>query len=249
MSNSCNQCGNPISHETRFCGNCGALADVTLVYHDPFKSKGLRLIFSYYGAVLLLCLIFEYLEPFDGLTGNLISDITFILITVFAAAFDYEELTPRLNILNIKLLPLVGVCLFSILFACAVNLSVPIVNRWLFDTDLNYYWLYADSSNPILFMFLSIAVMPAVFEELAFRGFILNNLTLFTNKQTALIISSFLFALLHLSFISFFWLFPFALVLGQLRLKYDTLWYGIVAHLMFNTTACIFSLYEANVLQ
>jgi membrane protease YdiL (CAAX protease family) len=135
----------------------------------------------------------------------------------------------------------------SIIFASVINIIVPFINEALFDTDLNYYWLFALSSRPIFFMILSVAVMPAIAEELAFRGFILNNLMHFSNKQTALIVSSFLFALLHLDFISFFWLFPFALLLGWLRLQYDTMWYGILAHFIFNTTTCIFSLYEAGV--
>jgi predicted amidophosphoribosyltransferase len=75
MNSHCKGCGNSISDQTRFCGNCGTLADLTLEYKDPFQSKELRFIFAYYGAVLLLCLIVKNIDFFDGLNGTLISDL------------------------------------------------------------------------------------------------------------------------------------------------------------------------------
>ena len=66
--------------------------------------------------------------------------------------------------------------------------------------------------------------MPAIFEELGFRGFLLSNLLKITEVDQAVYVSAFLFAIIHLSFISLFWLIPFALFLGFTRIKEQTIW-------------------------
>ena len=45
---------------------------------------------------------------------------------------------------------------------------------------------------------------------------------------------------IHLSIISLLWLVPLGLVLGFLRGKYNTLWYGMVAHFTYNFAITIF---------
>ena len=84
--------------------------------------------------------------------------------------------------------------------------------------------------------------MPAIFEELGFRGFLLSNLLKITEVDQAVYVSAFLFAIIHLSFISLFWLIPFALFLGFTRIKEQTIWYGVIFHFTFNCTSEILSL-------
>ena len=82
--------------------------------------------------------------------------------------------------------------------------------------------------------FLFIAITPPVFEELAYRGFLFNQLEKVTSPQTTIILTAFIFALVHFSIISLLWIFPFGLLLGYLRYKYNTLWLGIVIHFIHN---------------
>jgi len=82
--------------------------------------------------------------------------------------------------------------------------------------------------------------MPALFEELGYRGYLLQTLLKVADKEQAIYISAFLFAIIHMSFISLFWLIPFALFLGFVRTKENTLWYGVSIHFCFNLTACLF---------
>jgi len=84
--------------------------------------------------------------------------------------------------------------------------------------------------------------MPALFEELGYRGYMLQTLLKVAEPDQAIYISAFLFAIIHMSFISLFWLIPFALFLGFVRIKEGTLWYGILIHFCFNLTACMFEL-------
>jgi membrane protease YdiL (CAAX protease family) len=93
-------------------------------------------------------------------------------------------------------------------------------------------------------MIYSIALLPAVFEEIAFRGVMYNYCNNFLDEQLAVVITAFLFAIMHLSLISLIWLIPFGIFIGMLRHKYNTIWYGIIFHFTFNLTACIIDLYR-----
>lgn len=93
-------------------------------------------------------------------------------------------------------------------------------------------------------MVLFTAVLPALLEELAYRGYLLQVLMKVMDKQQAIFITSVLFALVHLSVLSLFWLVPFAWLLGHVAVKEKTIWYGVVIHFLFNLTACFFDLYS-----
>ena len=93
-------------------------------------------------------------------------------------------------------------------------------------------------------MIFFVAVMPALFEELGYRGFLLQKLLQVVDKRQAIFISAFMFSIMHISFISLFWLFPFALFLAYIRFKENTLWYGVVFHFTFNLTVCLSELYH-----
>ena len=76
-------------------------------------------------------------------------------------------------------------------------------------------------------------------EELAFRGYVLNNLMESMNPYLALIVSSFIFALFHtlnpgLSALSFFNLFLAGLLLGIVFIHTKTIWYALSLHLFWN---------------
>ena len=92
-----------------------------------------------------------------------------------------------------------------------------------------------------------VAVLPAIFEELAYRGIILQGLFKLAEERQAIFISAFLFAIIHMSFISFFWLLPFAIWLGNVRLKEKTIWYGVLIHFFFNLTACFFEFWQLRI--
>jgi membrane protease YdiL (CAAX protease family) len=93
-------------------------------------------------------------------------------------------------------------------------------------------------------MFYSIAFIPAIFEELAFRGVLYNYLNTFLDERLVVMVTGFAFAAIHLNFFALLWLVPFGIFIGSLRRKYNTLWYGVIFHFVFNITACVFDLYR-----
>jgi len=66
----------------------------------------------------------------------------------------------------------------------------------------------------------------------------------FLDERLVVAVTAFLFAIMHLSLLSLVWLIPFGFFIGHLRRKYDTIWYGIVFHFIFNLTACCIDLYR-----
>jgi uncharacterized protein len=124
-----------------------------------------------------------------------------------------------------------------------VTYSVTWVNETLFKQRLLYYTAFAHLKYGEVLMICSMAVVPALVEEFGFRAYLLNMLCKVVDEKQAIIISAFLFSIIHLSFISLYWLIPFSLFLGYLFVKEKTVWYGVAVHFAFNLTACILELY------
>jgi len=81
------------------------------------------------------------------------------------------------------------------------------------------------------------AVVPAITEEVAFRGFILSGLRRTYPARTAIILSALLFGFLHVLLSLFQQLFGatlLGLVLGYMALRTGSLWPGVVFHLLNN---------------
>ena len=82
---------------------------------------------------------------------------------------------------------------------------------------------------------LFLGLLPAVCEELAFRGFILNGLRRRFSPGTAILISSFLFALAHMNVFQFLPAFVLGTVLGVLAVRSGSVLPAMVCHLCHNT--------------
>jgi sodium transport system permease protein len=81
---------------------------------------------------------------------------------------------------------------------------------------------------------LSIVVLPAVCEELAFRGFILSGLCRRFKPWTAILLSSFLFALYHMNVFQLLPTFLLGAVLGLLTVRSGSLMPAMLFHLLHN---------------
>jgi sodium transport system permease protein len=77
---------------------------------------------------------------------------------------------------------------------------------------------------------LALAVLPAVCEEVAFRGLILNGLRRRFRPWTAVLLSSFLFAAFHTNVFAAAPLFVLGVVLGLLALYSGSVWPGVLLH-------------------
>ena len=79
------------------------------------------------------------------------------------------------------------------------------------------------------FTFISVVILAPIFEELIFRGMILNTLTKY-NKMFAIIVTSILFGLLHLNITQAIPAFFMSLVLCYMYVQTDSILVTILAH-------------------
>jgi sodium transport system permease protein len=84
-------------------------------------------------------------------------------------------------------------------------------------------------------MLLVIAVLPAVCEELAFRGFVLSGLRHVGHKWTAIVISSVFFAATHAIFQQSLVAFALGLVLGFVAIQTGSILPAILFHITHNS--------------
>lgn len=235
----CWNCKNLQSKDYNFCGSCGKQNQ--LIYSNRQQVKKVEdsnlKYLSYYTLVILI---------FIFATTFLKTSIwTLGLMTVFFAFADltFAFLQPKvfqlINFKNIRL----SVVMFSILFFVFSGILVS----WLM-TELNYslfddnYLLLDDFVGleyPLFWAIIIYGIFPAFFEELAFRGFVFTNIEKIRGRKAAIIGSTFLFALVHLSLFSLLWIIPFALVIAYLRIKHNTLVYGMIGHFSHNTTTIL----------
>jgi sodium transport system permease protein len=81
---------------------------------------------------------------------------------------------------------------------------------------------------------LVIAFLPAVCEELAFRGFLLSGLRRRFRPWTAILLSSFMFALYHMNVFQFLPAFLLGVVLAILAIRTGSVFPGMLFHLIHN---------------
>lgn len=218
----------------QFCGSCGLSVVPETSAEDK---KSITMIIAFYAATLLFLGIsyFVYLET-DVITvgTELTLEIIFVLLIVGFSLTDLRNIIPLYGFKLVDWKALLFSLVFPVLSAFLVILLLGKVNVLLFDEDPLIMAEYAFYDRPFLWAFLFICVVAPVFEELAFRGFLFNHLQRVTSVQGTILATAFLFALIHLSYLSIIWIFPFGVVLGYLRHKYKTLWLGMIVHFIHN---------------
>jgi membrane protease YdiL (CAAX protease family) len=242
MTSNCSNCGHILSLNSKYCNKCGVA-----IGESEMQSKqgsALTLIIAFYVIEVIVCALVTFNDSFSGMKSLLIADA---IMAVCAICFFISIWTNVKELLKWKSISAKKILLYTTIAigaSCLVQLLSFWLNRSLFDRDTQFYYAFAHYDRPLLAMILVIGLYPALFEELAYRGFLMGGLIKVLDSKQAMFISTFLFALIHLSIISFFWLFPFALFLAYVRKKENTIWYGVLIHFVFNSCACIVELYK-----
>ncbi|MGB8192781.1 MAG: CPBP family intramembrane glutamic endopeptidase [Chitinophagaceae bacterium] len=105
-------------------------------------------------------------------------------------------------------------------------------------------FMVMDSPADLLINMVIVALLPAIGEELFFRGALQNILEKWTQRPVIAIgIASFLFALLHGTFFKFLPIFVLGITLGVLFYVTRNLWYSIFFHFLNNALALVASYY------
>lgn len=236
----CPDCNHENHSLATFCSNCGHKLNSE---KEPDYKISIRNI-SIFFFVILAYIIVLYLTKFgQDYTSLLIADCIFALIVLIFFVFNYKSIACLFHIRRFSLSILFKIVLAAPLFALLVNYVAKFLNQSILNqSESIYYNRFKDSPAPLLFTIISIALFPAIFEEIAFRGILFNESLKIMKLKPTILISTVLFTLLHLSFLSFLWIFPLGLVLGYLRAKYRTMLYGMILHFTYNAAVILIQL-------
>jgi hypothetical protein len=220
------------------------------MYKKPFVQKGWQRVLLYIiiGFVisviiaLLVLLIFNKKSVLEKPSNNI--PLEDLLLTYFTnsigfvlAVFLARKWMDRKTIVSLGFtikgnLPNAFAGLFTALLILSAGSLLLISFNYLYFTG------YTINSNHLLLSALIFTIV-AFTEEIVFRGYILNNLMESFNKWIALLISSALFALLHItnpdvSLISIIAIFIAGILLGINYIYTKNLWFGICLHFAWN---------------
>jgi len=240
----CFKCDAVIDPNSRFCNHCGSLQNSNDVIETNERWAYLKQTALFFSIQLLICLLFKYAESLNTFGWLTICDAWLAGIATLFFAYNWDSNKHLLKWPNFSIQKLALYCAIAFTASLIVSYTVGWLNSVLYDKEVDYYYFYVANGHGKIWMICSIAIVPALFEELAYRGFVLQNLTKIIDVNQAIFVTSFMFAIIHLSFLSLFWLIPFALFLAYTRIKEGCIWYGVCVHFCFNLTVCLLEIFK-----
>jgi len=240
----CSNCNEPILIENRFCRHCGSAQNIDAGQADGQKWNNIKQVAIFFSFNAVICAIACYINYFKTVEWSITFDVLLAIIAVTFFCDNWAQNKFLLSWSNFSILKLLAYVGIAVIGSFTVSFIIDWINQALFSEGLSYYAFYATRSYGKELTIFFVAIMPALFEELGYRGFMLQKLLHVFDKNQAIFISAFLFAIMHMSFISLFWLIPFGLLLAYVRVKENTLWYVVCMHFAFNFTVCIMELYK-----
>ncbi|MBI3545834.1 MAG: CPBP family intramembrane metalloprotease [Gammaproteobacteria bacterium] len=241
----CPVCQHALRIDAYFCAHCGhTLTDYVASPERPtiissaarLASHGseLKRVGWLFGLLLFSSFLLGTIGRgnFSPWSETITSGIDALIVLVFVgmrhrelhALFNFPQFTRRhsLELLAVVLVFVVGVNLY---FALIQYAGTPMVR---------VSTVYQKAAWPVWSMFVLICIMPAVFEELAFRGVIQTALGHVFNEREAWLIQAALFSILHLMPIIFPSHFLMGLCFGYMRLRTKSLYPGMILHALWN---------------
>jgi len=157
--------------------------------------------------------------------------------------FKFTSITRQNTILVIAIMMLI-VPFVGLLLEWNMQISFP---DWLLRFDVTSEeiieaFLKMSTIWDLLYTLIVIAVIPAIGEELLFRGYLQQKIGKWLkNPHTAIVITAFLFSAIHLDVQGIIPRFVLGVLLGYLYYWSKSLWLPILAHFVNNAQAVIFS--------
>ena len=189
----------------------------------------------------------------EGLAISVSSLLIYIILIPLTLLFIYvdgslDRIKEMLRFGSVKrtlililAIPIVITIIVWILTIIYTVLWIGIFGEPSINTDLGTYW--ESSSIDIALLFLSVAIVTPIVEELMFRGYILDAINRKHSDWTAIIWSSILFGLLHFLGGSFYIGSALigGIIYGWIRVRTGSLLPSIACHMMWNMLALIWT--------
>lgn len=199
---------------------------------------------GYGDIVLLVCGIFLLSFYVGGAVQSKLAlggvAITQAIVLVLPAVYAWYLKSDWKRLLSVKMPKIGHLAGTLVLWAgalCMVQvvtfLLAPLMPESLEAVETAFDFLINNQS--VLVLWLVMALMPAVGEELLFRGFIFGTLREKGNLLTAMLITSGIFGLFHMSLIKFFTTFILGFLIVTAVQKSGSIFAGMLFHLVNNT--------------
>ncbi|HTD98207.1 MAG TPA: CPBP family intramembrane glutamic endopeptidase [Mucilaginibacter sp.] len=237
----CIHCGALLAMDCKYCNYCGISqsATIQLVFEEKWMLIKQAALFYLLDVIVCGLALFDAFQSFSWLV---LFDAFMALTAIGFFALNWQDNKQLLIWKNFSVRKLAAYGAIAMTGSLLVHYSVGWLNVTFYSKDVYYYNFFEQFGYGKALLIFFTAIFPALFEELGYRGYLLQTLLKVVDKQQAIYISAFLFAIIHLSFISLFWLIPFALFLGYTRVRENTIWYGVFFHFCFNLTVCLMEL-------
>ena len=184
--------------------------------------------------------VFRESEWIRQLTEIAMNLLLILLPGVFLlAVFRKNPLSPFAGPLSTPKYPFlfVPMCIGALY---ALNFSVSLIFGDLltpFDRAIDPSSYPVTLPGMLLYM-AQIAIFPALFEEWLFRGIMLRQLIPSVGKWPAVVLSAFVFGLMHLNPAQSVFAFAFGLFVGYAYIQTGSIWFGVLIHMLNNAISC-----------
>lgn len=115
---------------------------------------------------------------------------------------------------------------------------ISYVSMLLFENHIGSTVQTMVSDTNFLFCFLAIAVLPAIFEELVYRGVFYNEYSKY-NQRKAILLSAFMFGLLHMNMNQFLYAFAMGVVFCLVIEATDSVLSTVIIHMTINGSSLV----------
>lgn len=143
----------------------------------------------------------------------------------------------------------VGTCVASVIIAfCIIPLVslVNVISSFFVDNSVEGTLTTIVTENPMWLNLILVALVPAVVEEFIFRGLIFNGYKK-RNPLMAMILSAFLFGLIHMNVNQFSYAFVIGIIFALLTYATGSIIPSTIAHFVINGNSVVLSHLMANV--
>lgn len=217
------------------CGDIG-MRDGVLI------GKGILWVLIWFGFMLLYTvldvMVWRKMNPLYGKYLNLFS-IIFCMVVFLLLLTKKNNFKINLFV-NISfqgiLLALACAGLFYLVLDKGVD---PIFESFFPESEESYQQTLQSLSLAPVISFFQVCVLAPLIEEILMRDFLLGGLSINYGKTVALLISAFLFALLHFNMVQTLSAFICGIVLGVLYLYTGSIFCCILAHIGYNLISYI----------
>lgn len=203
----------------------------------PFAACGLILVAAL--GLWLSALLELVLPEADAALVNLAYYLPFLALPVAAYMLKFPGLSDGMRLKPLPVLPTLGVILLGLISVYAASALGAVWEYGLNALGLRGLGAVAQpgTRRELALSILSMAALPAVCEELLFRGFVLSA---WESRGTwhAIVVTAALFALLHANLFGLPVYFLVGMVSGFIAFALDSLYASIVYHTVYNS-ACL----------